>query len=151
MIPSALTLRKRSLFAIATLFPVTLLGLGLREQTAQAHQQAARNQSAMLPNGLYLYGNAPQPNQLAHDYVVFERHNGQVVGAFYSPRSEFTCFSGELQGTQLDVEALVPEETETHEIRAQLANLYPLQQVSANDQRMLTMCKQEKLALAARQ
>ncbi len=111
----------------------------------------ALDKSAALANGVYLYGNSPQPNQLARHYVVFERHNGAVVGAFYSPQSEFTCFAGDMQGTRLEVEALVPEQPKPKAVSAQLASLYPLQRVSANDQRMLAVCKQETLALATRQ
>lgn len=150
MIPPALTRQTWSLLAIATLVPVTLCGISFREQTVQARQQAASNQSATLANGVYLYGNSPQPDQLDRNYVVFERHNGRVVGAFYSPQSEFTCFAGNLQGTRLEVEALAPEAAETQAVKTQLATLYPLQQVSVNDQRMLTTCRQDAIALASR-
>jgi len=150
MIPPALIRQKWSLLASAALFPITLMGVSLQEQTAIAQQQSSANKSAALANGVYLYGNSPQPNQLARHYVVFERHNGAVVGAFYSPQSEFTCFAGGMQGTRLEVEALVPEQPKPKAVSAQLASLYPLQRVSANDQRMLAVCKQETLALATR-
>lgn len=151
MLPPALAQQKWLLLTIATLLPTALIGVTLREETAQAHQQASTNESASLPDGIYLYGNSPQPNELARNYVVFERRDGEVIGAFYSPQSEFTCFAGDLQGTRLDVEAIVLGEPETQEVRAQLANLYPLQEISANDQRMLGVCKQEAVALATRQ
>ncbi|HEY9667643.1 MAG TPA: hypothetical protein V6C91_12615 [Coleofasciculaceae cyanobacterium] len=151
MIPPASIRQKWSLLAIAALFPVTLMGVSLQEQTAQARQPSSGNESAAPANGVYLYGNSPQPNQLTRHYVVFERRNGAVVGAFYSPQSEFTCFAGDIQGTRLEVEALVPEEPETQQVKAQLANLYPLQRVSANDQRMVAVCKQQTIALASRQ
>ncbi|HEY9609472.1 hypothetical protein [Allocoleopsis sp.] len=150
MIPPASIRQKWSLLAIAALFPVTLMGVSLQEQTAQAQQQSSANKSVALPDGVYLYGNSPDPNQLARHYVVFERHKGGVVGAFYSPQSEFTCFAGGMQGTRLEVEALVPEQPKPKEVRAQLANLYPLQRVSANDRRMLSVCKQETITLATR-
>ena len=151
MILPASIRQKWSLLAIAALFPVTIMAVSLQEQTAQAQQQSFASKSTALPNGVYLYGNSPQPNQLARHYVVFERHNGAVVGAFYSPQTEFTCFAGNIQGTRLNVEALVPEEPETQEVRAQLANLYPLQRVSVNDRRMLAVCKQQTIALTPRQ
>jgi hypothetical protein len=153
MIPPASTQQKWVLLTIATLLPATLVGVTLPEQTAQARQDTSTNAStndlATLPDGIYLYGNSPQPNELARNYVVFERRNGDVVGAFYSPQSEFTCFAGDLQGTRLDVEAVVLGEPKTQAVKAQLANLYPLQAISANDQRMLTACKQEAIALSA--
>lgn len=151
MLPPALAQQKWLLLTIATLLPTALIGVTLREQAAQAHQQASTNEVASLPDGIYLYGNSPQPNELSRNYVVFERRDGEVIGAFYSPQSEFTCFTGDLQGTRLDVEAIVLGEPETQEVRAQLANLYPLQEISANDQRMLGVCKQETIALATRQ
>jgi hypothetical protein len=155
MIPPALIRQKWSLLASVALFPLTLMGVGLQEQTAIAQQQSSANKSAAnksvaLGNGVYLYGNSPQPNQLARHYVVFERRNGAVVGAFYSPQSEFTCFAGGMQGTRLEVEALVPEQPKPKAVRAQLDNLYPLQRVTANDQRILAVCKQETIALASR-
>lgn len=149
MLP-AFAQQKWLLVTIATLLPATLIGVTLREQAAQAHQQASTNELTSLPDGVYLYGNSPQPNELTRSYVVFERRDGEVIGAFYSPQSEFTCFAGNLQGTRLDVEAIVLGQPETQEVTAQLANLYPLQEISANDQRMLGVCKQEAIALATR-
>ncbi len=150
MIPPASVLPKWLLLLIPALVPVTLAEASPQALTAQARPpRAATTQTATLPNGVYLYGNAPQPNQLSHSYVVFERDNGKVVGAFYSPRSEFTCFAGDLQGTQLEVEALADEDSGTHAVRAQLSQLYPIPQVSANDQRMLATCRQATISLAS--
>lgn len=146
MLPPAFNQQKWLLLTIATLLPAALIGVTLREETAQAHQQASTN--ASLPDGVYLYGNSPQPNELTRNYVVFERRDGEVVGAFYSPQSEFTCFAGDLQGTRLDVEAVVLGEPQTQAVKAQLANLYPLQDISANEQRLLGVCKEETIALA---
>lgn len=146
MLPPALAQQKWLLLAIVTLLPASLMGVTL-QQTAQARQNASNSDLASLPDGIYLYGNSPQPNELARNYVVFERRDDDVVGAFYSPQSEFTCFAGNLEGTHLDVEAIVLGEPATQEVRAQLTNLHPLQEISANDQRMLGVCKQETIAL----
>lgn len=151
MIPPASIRQKWSLLALAALFPVTLIGITFPESTAQARQKSSIHESATLPDGVHLYGNSPVPNQLAHNYVVFERHKGKVVGAFYSPQSEFTCFAGGIRGTRLEVEALIPEEATTQAVRARLSSLHPLQRVSANDRRMLAVCKQQTIALAPRQ
>jgi hypothetical protein len=151
MLPPALAQQKWLLLTIATLLPTAFLGVTLHEQSAQARQQDPADELASLPDGIYLYGNSPQPDEVAHNYVVFERRDSEVIGAFYSPQSEFTCFAGDLQGTRLDVDAIVLGEPETQQVRAQLANLYPLQEISANDQRILGVCKQETTALVARQ
>jgi len=54
-----------------------------------------------LTNGVYLYGKSPQPNQLLHNYIVFEQQNGQVIGAFYSPR-----LSGAEKSQKLDAQGI---------------------------------------------
>ncbi|MBW4600570.1 MAG: hypothetical protein KME29_13475 [Calothrix sp. FI2-JRJ7] len=45
-------------------------------------------------DGIYLYGQSPQPGQLGQGYVVFEKKQGRVVGALYMPDSEYSCFNG---------------------------------------------------------
>ncbi|HEY9853797.1 MAG TPA: hypothetical protein V6D28_30280 [Leptolyngbyaceae cyanobacterium] len=150
MIPPASIRQKWSLLAIAALFPITLIGITFPQQATQARQQPSTSSSSSLRDGIYLYGNSPQPNQVASHYVVFERRKGEVVGAFYSPQSEFNCFAGNIQGTQLKVEAIMLGEPRVEQVSAQLANLYPLQSISSNDQRILTVCKQQTIALASR-
>jgi len=52
-------------------------------------------------DGVYLYGRAPQPQQIGQEYMVFEVEQGKVVGAFYLPYSEFSCFSGNINSGEL--------------------------------------------------
>lgn len=52
-------------------------------------------------NGIYLYGQSPQPQQIGQEYMVFEVNQGKVIGAFYLPRSEFNCFQGTLASGKL--------------------------------------------------
>jgi hypothetical protein len=60
-------------------------------------------QQGKLPikNGIYLYGQAPKPNQIGQEYMVFEMHQDKVIGAFYLPQSEFNCFQGSLKSGKL--------------------------------------------------
>lgn len=58
---------------------------------------------AVLSNGTYLYGQSPVSGQMGQEYVVFEVIQGQVVGAFYMPNSEFSCFQGVLENNQMNV------------------------------------------------
>jgi hypothetical protein len=48
-----------------------------------------------------LYGQAPKPNQIGQEYMVFEMRQGKVIGAFYLPQSEFNCFQGSLKSGKL--------------------------------------------------
>ena len=50
-------------------------------------------------DGVYLYGQSPQPKQLGQGYVVFEKNQGRVVGALYMPDSEYSCFNGTVDKT----------------------------------------------------
>ncbi|HEY9780842.1 MAG TPA: hypothetical protein V6D09_11970 [Leptolyngbyaceae cyanobacterium] len=54
-------------------------------------------------NGIYLYGQSQQPNQIGQEYMVFEVRQGKVTGAFYLPQSEFNCFQGSLVAGKLDL------------------------------------------------
>ena len=54
-------------------------------------------------NGIYLYGQSQQPNQIGKEYMVFEVRQGKVMGAFYLPQSEFNCFQGSLAAGKLDL------------------------------------------------
>jgi len=150
MIPPALTQKRKWIFLSVVMLPLALIGIGAKEQIAQAaRQNNATHQSEILPNGVYLYGNSSQPNQLLHNYVVFEQQNGQVVGAFYSPQSDFTCFTGAVQGTRLEVAAIAPEQP-PYEVNAQLSQLNAFPTISENDQRILSTCKQVTISLARR-
>ena len=111
-----------------------------------------------LKNGTYLYGQSPQREQLGQEYLVFKVNAGKVTGAFYQPRSEYSCFSGELTASQLSLSirdsydnsvspyaiALKPQEPVAGNAQ-NLGNMtldgyYALGKLSANDQRILKDC-----------
>ncbi|NJL86107.1 MAG: hypothetical protein HC886_09185 [Leptolyngbyaceae cyanobacterium SM1_1_3] len=57
-------------------------------------------QSPLLVDGVFVYGQSPQPDQAGAAYMVFEAQDGLAVGAFYMPNSSFDCFYGSLQPDQ---------------------------------------------------
>ncbi|HEY9652608.1 MAG TPA: hypothetical protein V6C95_18270 [Coleofasciculaceae cyanobacterium] len=121
--------------SVATTFVVlSLVGLN---QKIPAIAQAQPNQ---LNSATYLYGEAPQPNQLSQTYVVFQHQNGKVVGAIYSPNSEFDCFIGSQSNKILNLKSVSSESVGAAQIN--LSKLHPIKTVSINDQRMLSACKQ---------
>jgi hypothetical protein len=63
--------------------------------------QVAQASAQTLPDGVYLYGQATEPEQIGSAYMVFEVSQNQVVGAFYMPHSSFDCFNGEFQSDRL--------------------------------------------------
>ncbi len=54
-------------------------------------------------DGLYLYGQSPEPDQIGQEYIVFEVRQSKVTGAFYLPSSEFSCFQGSLSAGKLNL------------------------------------------------
>ncbi len=52
-------------------------------------------------DGIYLYGQSPQPQQIGQEYIVIEVNKGRAVGAFYLPHSEFNCFNGTIEAGKL--------------------------------------------------
>lgn len=121
-------------------------------------------------NGIYLYGQSPEPEQVGQEYMVFEVRQGKVIGAFYLPYSEFSCFHGNLQSGKLALMVAngpaaapypdsvagqnsqqVATASDTHvgnnykpiaySYSVALQNYHQLPSVSANDQRILKTCK----------
>lgn len=73
--------------------------------TASSQGLAARSNAAepvrSIADGIYLYGQSPEPQKIGSEYLVFEVNQGQVVGGFYMPRSSFDCFYGNVEADKL--------------------------------------------------
>ncbi len=122
-------------------------------------------------DGIYLYGQSPEPNQIGQEYMVFEVRQAKVVGAFYLPQSEFSCFQGSLASGNLAVmiaddpsstpyadpiagqnSQQVATASDSSQIGSEyeqmtspysvaLQNYYQLSSISANERRILAACK----------
>lgn len=125
---------------------------------ASTKPQAAAKQA--LPDGVYLYGQSTQPDQVGQGYFVFESKQGNVVGALYMPRSSFDCASGKFQDDQLALTVVNSYDRTTNPFEIALernsnvasqgnpafSNLglqgfERISNVSENDQRILDVCK----------
>jgi hypothetical protein len=134
----------------------------------QVAQASAANQ---LPDGVYLYGQSSQPDQMGKEYMVFEVRRGRTIGAVYMPYSEFNCFHGTAAAQKLDLivsnpfaetaDSSPPEKRPTTEFAAvgdtprvwdgpdpisfpvsiNLQSYQRIANVSENDQRILGTCK----------
>ncbi|SKB14846.1 hypothetical protein PL11201_680122 [Planktothrix sp. PCC 11201] len=123
--------------------------------------ETAAVQGHFLGDGVYLYGESPQPEQIGQSYMVFEVKQGQVTGAFYMPRSSFDCFTGVPQGNHLSLNIIDSYTQETHSYQIGLNNtavvattggqvsennlvlegFHRLPNPSENDTRILNQCK----------
>ncbi|MFB8790796.1 MAG: hypothetical protein U7123_18565 [Potamolinea sp.] len=127
--------------------------------------------TAEIVDGVYLYGQSSEPEEMGKEYIVFESRQGKVVGAMYLPKSEYTCFYGTLDSKQMNLTVVNPYDQTaiTHKIaRTQSTQIaaaggqiniqnsydslkYPhavglegyqaISKVSDNDQRILSECR----------
>lgn len=61
----------------------------------------AQSATSLPEDGVFLYGQSPQPEELGAGYMVFESFQNYVVGALYMPYSSFDCFQGQLNNGEL--------------------------------------------------
>lgn len=121
---------------------------------------ATASDAQSLRDGVYLFGQATQPEQLGSAYMVFEVNGNQVVGAFYMPQSSFDCFFGQQQADRLALTVIDSYEQSLHPYSVALASdstvaeagnpaiaplglqgFHRLENVSENDQRILSTCQ----------
>ena len=116
-----------------------------------------------LENGVYLYGQVAEPDQLGIAYLIFEVSADEVVGAFYMPHSSFDCFQGEFQANQLALQITDSYEQVTYPYSialdrngaiatagqltstpVELSGFHQLDTISDNDHRILNVCKSDQ-------
>jgi len=154
-------------FTLVSRFGVALLGTSITLSAAFEAQAAYSKPVAQtpavspttLPDGVYLYGQAPKPDELGKGYFVFENKAGKVVGALYMPSSSFDCAAGEFKADQLALMVtdsydrtanpfeIALDRTSTvassgnSSLPLGLQGFHKLDAVSKNDLRLLNVCK----------
>jgi hypothetical protein len=93
-----------------------------------------------LADGVYLYGESAQPEQIGKTYLVFEVRRGLAIGAFYMPSSSFDCFYGSARPQRLDLTIVSSYEQTTYSYSVPLEEFHPISTVSDNDERILSVC-----------
>jgi hypothetical protein len=116
-------------------------------------------------DGVYLYGQSPQANQIGQAYIIFQKQRDRAIGALYMPQSEFNCFrgtldqSGELamtvrgsstqasadESNQVATSNILPkvseDELSTYAYSITLQDFYRLNSIGTGDRRVLQTCK----------
>ncbi|TVQ10364.1 MAG: hypothetical protein EA368_07600 [Leptolyngbya sp. DLM2.Bin27] len=151
------TPRSSVLMAAAAL---AALGAAVPAQAGESLAVAQATQPEQPAAERYLFGQAPQPDQIGQGYVVMERTGDRVYGALYFPSSSFDCFHGQVQGTEVAMTIINSYDQEAYPYSIALADgpivasgeavgeLLPFQldgfhaidPLSDNDHRMLDMC-----------
>jgi hypothetical protein len=109
-------------------------------------------------NGVYLYGESDKPDVVGKEYIIFETIGNKTIGAFYLPRSEFSCFYGKFTGTRLNVTLIDSFDLKQYKFALALGantltaskqpmmgepSYQPLSKISNNDRSILDTCKQQ--------
>ncbi|MBW4513961.1 MAG: hypothetical protein KME11_01890 [Timaviella obliquedivisa GSE-PSE-MK23-08B] len=136
--------------------------LSLTESVPKVAQVAQSSTDQPLADGVYLYGQSPKRDQINSAYLVFEVTRGQIMGAFYMPRSSFDCVYGNLQADQLALNVVDSYSRESYPYAVALqtggaiANaqgsvppvtlegMHRIENITSNDQRLLSTCKADR-------
>lgn len=138
---------------------LSTLSLGLLPAAAIAQTAPAAPTQILPADGVYLYGQTPEPEQIGAGYMVFEAVDQQLVGALYMPNSSFDCFQGRLEGSELAMTITNSYTQESYPYAVALATndaiaaagdvpaplslegFHRIDELSENDLRILAVCK----------
>jgi hypothetical protein len=131
------------------------------QNIASGNPSVQANNSSQLSiaptaNGVHLYGESTLPDVVGKEYIIFETIGRKMIGAFYLPRSEFSCFYGKFTGTRLNVTLIDPFDLKQYKFALTLGgntltaskqpmmgepSYQPLTKISNNDRYILNTCK----------
>lgn len=144
---------------LGTINSLPALGTEKDISTRQTQLSAQTSDRNRLPNGTYFYGSSSEPEIIGQEYMVFQVEEGNVKGAVYMPRSEFSCFTGTFANNQLNMSVIDPydgtkypysislETASTSTVAGNgqwveigLEGYHRLEQMSSQDQHILQTC-----------
>lgn len=164
LLRSSMVLGRCSLVAAS----LVAVSLGAVAQASPAPHQTqapislAQHRPSFPTPGRYLFGQAPEADQLGHGYMVLDTTGERPYGVLYFPGSSFDCFHGQVQGGALAMTIISAYSQEVYPYSIALAanttvasghlasglapisleGFYTLGGPSDNDLRMLEMCEQ---------
>lgn len=125
-------------------------------------QALAQAGETIVDDGIYLYGQSAEPEQVGAAYMVFESRSDRLVGAFYMPNSSFDCFYGSAEPDQLALMVVDSYEQGVHSFDVALQSnsnvassvggaiapitlegFQPIATLSENDYRILEVCQSQ--------
>jgi hypothetical protein len=115
----------------------------------------------IFTDGIYLYGQVPQAEQIGQEYLVFQVRAGKIRGGVYYPASEYNCFAGTVTGNQLILSVVDPQDNRVYpypvalvpasplasgqvSTEVKLAGYHRLENLSAVDRKILEVCGHPK-------
>lgn len=110
-----------ALFTPARITQPSVLAIALPPQSEEISVELKQ---PTVRNGVYLFNSSPQSTHnldladyghgsesQASEYIVLQLENNQVIGGFYQPLSEYSCFTGSFNfhGETLDLWVSMPD------------------------------------------
>lgn len=147
--------------SLSVLLTTGLVTLGMPNLLKNSAIASEVDSIQALPDGTYLYGQAPEPEKLGAEYLVFEVNQGEVIGGFYMPRSSFDCFHGKVESGQLALTVVNSYEQTSHAysvalqpndsvasagsgtVPVGLEGYHQLNDLSETDQQILATCRSD--------
>ncbi len=142
-----------AVLATLTSSPTVLADSPNRWVSSQTDIQASTTPST---GGVYLYGESDRPNVMGKEYIIFETIGNKTIGAFYLPKSEFSCFYGQFKRSRLHVTLIDTFDRQKYNFTLTLnpngltaskqpmmgePTYQPLGKISNNDRQILNSCK----------
>ena len=124
-----------------------ILGTVVRGQGAAMAETVAvdssDNDMLAFVNKTYVFAGPESADPINQGYVIFRHQDQQVVGAFYYPQSEYSCFVGDLKGQHLDVTTFDPYSHLPASANVALSSLAQVQNIGVHENRILDNCQQD--------
>lgn len=79
-----------------------------------------------LADGVYLFGESSEADQIGATYMVTEVADGNVIGGFYRPHSSFDCFYGTVEGNAMALTVIDSYERTEHAFSVALESREPI-------------------------
>jgi hypothetical protein len=153
--------KKKSLRLISGVSALVLLAPAAVAVSADARgsQTGKDIQTNLIADGVYVYGQSAQRDQVGLTYFVFEVKRGSLTGAIYAPRSSFDCAYGQVKAGELALNIVDSYEKKSYPFEialdrsstvasvagvaapVSLQGFKKVEGVSAGDRAMLKSCK----------
>jgi hypothetical protein len=112
-----------------------------------------------MVDGIYLFGETPERDQLNAAYMIVKVTGEQTIGAFYMPSSAFDCFYGQLEDSRMAMNIVSSYDAVTYPYSQPLGpsptlvagshsagpavptGFYPIPEITSADREILHLCQ----------
>lgn len=93
-----------------------------------------------------LYSETQNPNDPHQGYIIFEQREDTLIGAFYYPQSEYSCFTGQKIDQTLEILSLPSYQEPMSSFSLSLNDMQSVVEIGASEKQTLAACRQDVTA-----